>query len=487
MNILKPFFAAGTLLVSITSYSQLPCEGGMAGVFPCMNVDLMSRMTIDQIGGGANLNDIWGWTSPTTGKEYALVGRNTGTSFIDISDPVNPVYLGNLPTHTTPSLWRDIKVFNNHAFIVAEAGLHGMQVFNLMQLDSMTVFGIEFEESAHYPLFGNAHNVAINEDTGFAYAIGSSTFAGGLHIVDINDPLNPQIAGGYGLEGYCHDTHVVTYHGPHASYQGREVAFMANETKVVIVDVTTKDDVVLLSSNPYQPVGYAHQCWLTEDHKYLLVDDELDELNFGHNTRTLIWDVHDLNNPIYMGDYMAPIPSSDHNQYVRGNFVYQSNYSGGLRILNLENIAEANLFEAGYFDTDNVNDNVGFNGSWSNYPFFESKNVIVSSMYSGFFVVRPEDWFFTSVEERASESIKNLRIYPNPAQSFVHVEIPAKAGQFKSEIAVYDLMGRKKLSTPNGWMKPGKQTLDISGLERGMYIVRIEHPSGPMFARLIKE
>ena len=75
-------------------------------------------------------------TDPVTGTEYILTGRSTGTSFIDISDPANPVYVGDLPTHTVASDWRDIKVYADHAFIVSEAAGHGMQVFDLTRLSS---------------------------------------------------------------------------------------------------------------------------------------------------------------------------------------------------------------------------------------------------------------------------------------------------------------------------------------------------------------
>ena len=110
-----------------------PCVDGFAGIYPCDQVDFMSHLTPGEVGGG-EMNDIWGWTDPLDGKEYALLGRTTGTAFIDITDPNNPVYLGNLPTHTVSSLWRDIKVYADHAFIVSEASGHGMQVFDLTQL-----------------------------------------------------------------------------------------------------------------------------------------------------------------------------------------------------------------------------------------------------------------------------------------------------------------------------------------------------------------
>ena len=106
-----------------------PCENGMAGIYPCNDYDLVAHIDINTLGGpGASGNDCWGWTDPSTQKEYALVCTSTGTSFIDISDPLNPIILGQLPTQTVNSIWRDVKTYGNYAFIVSEASGHGMQV-----------------------------------------------------------------------------------------------------------------------------------------------------------------------------------------------------------------------------------------------------------------------------------------------------------------------------------------------------------------------
>ncbi|MCB0228147.1 MAG: choice-of-anchor B family protein, partial [Anaerolineae bacterium] len=110
-----------------------PCVAGFAGAYPCDNVDLLAYMPLATFGSSSG-NDSWGWTDPLTGKEYALMGLRDGTGFVDISDPENPLYLGKLPTRTSSSTWRDIKVFDNYAFVVSEASGHGMQVFDLTQL-----------------------------------------------------------------------------------------------------------------------------------------------------------------------------------------------------------------------------------------------------------------------------------------------------------------------------------------------------------------
>jgi choice-of-anchor B domain-containing protein len=366
-----------------------PCIGGTAAGFPCDKVDLLSQMTLADLGGADNGNDVWGWTDPQTGVEYALMGLSNGTAFVDVSDPENPVLIGNLPTHTQPSLWRDIKVFQDHAFVVAEAPAHGMQVFDLNQLRTVVSPPVTFSETAHYDGVSGSHNVVINEDTGFAYIVGATSCSGGLHMIDISTPSNPTFAGCFDSDGYTHDAQCVIYHGPDTNYQGREICFNANEDTITIVDVTDKSNPVQIVRAGYPNVGYVHQGWVTGDHKYFLQDDELDEFFLGVNTTTKIWDISDLANPVNIGDFVAPDAFIDHNQYTRGHLDYQANYRGGLRILDLSNISSGTLAEVAYFDTHPPDNNTNFGaGSWSVYPYFKSGNVLIGN-YEGLLVVRP--------------------------------------------------------------------------------------------------
>lgn len=369
--------------------AQTPCVGGFAGQYPCSNVDLMSFLPLGDIGGGSG-NDIWGWTDPTTGREYALMGRTSGTSFVDITDAANPVYLGNLPTHTSSSTWRDIKVHANHAFIVSEASGHGMQVFDLTQLRNVPSPPATFSNTAHYGNFGNAHNIVINEESGFAYAVGTSTCSGGLHMIDISTPTSPTSAGCYSADGYTHDAQCVNFRGSsHQFHHGSEICFNSNEDTLTIVDVSNKNAPVQLARLPYAGSRYTHQGWLTDDHQYFLLDDELDESGLGHPTKTRVFDISDPTSPALVGSFDSSVAAIDHNLYVKGDFAFQANYRAGLRILKLTDPANANLEEEAFFDIFPSSDAASFNGAWSNYPYFPSGNVIVSGIEQGLFVLRP--------------------------------------------------------------------------------------------------
>ena len=377
-----------------------PCENGIADVYPCNGYDLMGYMSLNDLtpdgvnNGNLAGNDSWGWTDPDTGKEYALVGLNSHTAFVDISDPSMPILLGALPSATLNSIWRDIKVYQNHAFIVSEASGHGMQVFDLTRLRDVISPEI-FTADTHFTDFGSAHNIVINEASGYAYVVGANRngpFSGGALFVNIQNPTMPILEGGFGEGGYSHDAQVVNYDGPDADYNGKEILVGSNENEIVIADVTNKSNPITISTIGYSNIGYTHQGWFSEDLKHFIVGDELDELNIGTNTRTLIFDFSDLDNPTYDFDYLGTTLAIDHNGYPNGNDYYLANYTAGVRVLDLSQIENNNLAEIGFFDTYPENDNAAFDGVWNVYPFLISNNIIISDIDRGLFIIRRSDY-----------------------------------------------------------------------------------------------
>ena len=383
-----------------------PCDDGKAGDFPCMGLDLVARFARGRIGDSIGVvNDLWGWTDPKTDTEWALVGHSSGTSFISLEKPRKPEYVGILPktAAANSSLWRDIKVYGNHAFIVADgAGRHGMQVFDLTQLRDVDDPPETFSPTTTYEDIHSAHNIVINEETGFAYSVGTrggrDSCGGGLHMIDIRTPSAPKFAGcfsdertGRGRTGYTHDAICVVYRGPDGRHRDKEVCFGSNETRLSIADVSDKEDPVALAAVDYPDVGYSHQGWLDEEHEYLYMNDEFDEFRNQPNTRTLIWDVKDLEDPVIAAEYLHETEASDHNLYVSGDFMYQSNYRVGIRILSIADREDPS--EVAFFDTEPVGpDGPSMTGSWSNYPFFASGVIAVTSMSNGvFFVKRSKD------------------------------------------------------------------------------------------------
>jgi len=380
---------------------ELCDENGLVlAEYPCNNIDLLYFMTKADIGGN-NTNDVWGWTDELTGKEYVIVGKTNGTAFVDISDPSNPIYLGDLPTNTVQSVWRDIKVCDNYAYIGSEASYHGLQIFDLRKLrniSSATVFepDVIYDNTStenvdlKLPYFNTSHNIVSNEDTKMIYGVGGDTHTMGLNMVDISNPFNPSPKGHF-KDGYTHDAQSVLYNGPDSRYVGKEIVFACNERWISIMDLSDKDNPSVISSTTYDNSQYCHQGWLTEDHRFFLANDEKDEYNsVVDNTTTYIFNVENLESPFLLNKYYSTTNSIDHNLYIRDKIVYQSNYLAGLRLLDISDVENGNLEEVGYFDilpdTDVNNSTLG---TWSNYAYFDSGVVAVTDIKNGLWLLKP--------------------------------------------------------------------------------------------------
>ncbi|MGB1042086.1 MAG: choice-of-anchor B family protein [Tenacibaculum sp.] len=375
-----------------TPSNKVPCENGMSGNFPCNGYDLLLQLPLNTFDTDF-VNDSWGWTDPNTNKEYAIVGLKNGTAFVDITNTDSPIYLGKLPTATVSSTWRDIKVYKDHAYIVSEASNHGMQVFDLTRLRNVANPPETFTADTHFTEFGSAHNMVINEDSGYAYPVGTSktgTYKGGPLFINIQDPKNPKSEGGWGMDNYSHDAQVVTYQGPDTDYTGKEILIGSNENEVVIVDISDKANPKNISKISYPNVGYTHQGWFTEDQKHFILGDELDEQNFGNKTRSIVFDFSDLDNPQQAFIYTGPTDAIDHNGYVKENTFYLANYTAGVRFIDISNINGNTMTETGYFDTYPENDGASFNGVWNVYPYFASGKILVSDSNRGLFILKKQ-------------------------------------------------------------------------------------------------
>lgn len=400
---MRSLFISFLLVRALASSGQTPCVNGSAGTYPCQNVDLLAVMNLAQLGSVTNVADLWGWTDPLTGKEYAIVGTRTGTAFVDLSTPTTPVRVGFLPSHNgVSSLWRDVDVSGNWCYVGSEAAGHGLQIFDLTRLRNVSNPPVVFTEDGHYAGFGNSHTIYADKEAPYVYAVGTGLFSGGLVVVNVSNPLAPTLAGAYGDGGYIHENNVITYNGPDLTHVGKRISLNfhinAND-RVTFVDVTDPSDMSLIGNTaPYPGARLCHQGWVTADHRFLLMNDEGDEgAPNNYNTRTHIFNIEDLEAPTYAGFFSGPNPSYDHNLYVHQDLVWQANYTSGLHILDAANVSNASLSLVALFDTYTGNNGKSYDGAWGNYPYFESGIVIVSSYAEGLFVLRPR----TSLQVRA--------------------------------------------------------------------------------------
>lgn len=367
------------------------CVSGMAGEYPCSGISLLKHVPYPLIGGdrpiGGNAgSDVWGWYDSQGDREYALVALTDGTAFVDITDPENPQHLGVLPSARSDSGERDVKVYMDHAYVVAGPAGHGLQVFDLANLRGVTETQ-DFLADITYSDFGEAKGLAINESSGFAYVVLSDTCGRGLHMVDIRTPNNPMFAGCYSAAETL-DAQCIFYDGPDLDHLGAEICFGSNINQFDIIDVTDKSSPAQISTLTNPNINLYHQGWLTEDRRWFFLDDEFDERDNGVPTTTHIFDIADLDNPVYAFAYEAQTQAADHNQFISGNRVFQANFAAGLRVLEIGDLSIREIAEIAFFDTaPSRDDPVNSVGAIGVYPFLPSGTIIVNDT-SGVFLLK---------------------------------------------------------------------------------------------------
>ena len=415
--------ATGSGTTGAASAGTAVCTNGVAtsaaGVaYPCLGIDLAAHLSPEQLGvtpaGTVYGNSVWGWTDPTTRREYAVVGNADGTRFVDVTVPTAPIQLGMLPTATLVSVWREVRVQGDLAVIVSEATRHGLQIFDMKTLRGLTADPARrFTATGTYRGFGSAHSIVVTEGAGAApivFGVGSRELldrslpaacaAPGFHAVDLSDPANPAFAGCFSdvtkdaspvtAPGYTHDGQCMIYRGTDADYTGRRICFAANEDVLTIFDATDLASVRIVSQGAYPNDAYTHQGALTSDGRYYLIDDELDEQNGSASTvRTIVMDFQDLDSPELAFIHDGALSVIDHNQYIVGNRVYQSNYESGLRVLDVSQVGAGTLTEVAFFDTYPQGQSAQFNGQWANYPFFPSGTLLGNDINNGLFILTP--------------------------------------------------------------------------------------------------
>jgi hypothetical protein len=186
--------------------------------YPCENISLISFLNLQDISAAytnvtsPSTSSIWGWYDHL-GNEIALIGTFLGLAFVDITIPNNPNYLGTLqpPSNGRNSFWRDVRVYKNYVYSVTEHGrmqyLDMNTLLNLRDTNMIPTNGLLLTPYAKE--FGDTllktHTININEESGFAYLVGSNLCSGGLYIVNITIPSQPSYAGCFDSDGYTHE------------------------------------------------------------------------------------------------------------------------------------------------------------------------------------------------------------------------------------------------------------------------------------------
>ncbi|KAL2206179.1 hypothetical protein CC79DRAFT_856287 [Sarocladium strictum] len=432
--------------------SYTPCENGFAAAIPgdfnntfrCDNVDLYHFLPHSALGSNAGHgSSSWGWTSED-GREFVALGQYDGTAFAEISSEGKLIYLGRLPQYDSiGSNWREVRIVGDIMVVGSEAIKHGIQIFDMKKIleldpeaphvfsqdDLESHWGLKYNstDGSEVPFWdylpvGRTHNVVVNHELKYAMAVGSVggnetirvrdnlPCKGGLIFLNLDDPKDVHATGCASEDGYVHDAECLVYRGPDERYTGRDICYAYNEDTMTIFDVTDKtgNNSKIISITDYPGAEYVHQGVVNNEQwqEYIFLDDEFDErdaregpdsLGQGRPT-THILDIRDLENPVWSGSFAGKTRSIDHNQYVKDNTLYQSNYGNGLNIWDISSVTKDpsgdSICQTGFFDIHPEDDElegggiVAFLGSWSSYAMFESGFIMVHTIERGTFIVK---------------------------------------------------------------------------------------------------
>ena len=318
------------------------------------NLTLVSDFDWNGLSYDSEGSDIWGWTNPTTGVEYALVGLNSGFSVVDLSSPQNPTEAFFISG--VNSTWRDIKTWGNHAYVITEGG-GGLLIVDLTDLTGQT-------HTYYTGSYSTAHNIYIDEN-GVAYIFGSDVGNGGALFLDVaTDPMNPAYLGEWD-DYYIHDGMV----------RGDTMwAGCIYEGEFYAVDVSDKTNPQTLGHHS-TPNQFTHNAWVSDDGDYVFTTDEQSDSYIGS------YSVEDMNN-IQEVDRIQSNPGSNsipHNTHVDGNFLVTSWYRDGTIVHDAT--YPNNLIQVAYYDSYSGSGN-GFDGCWGTYPFLPSGLIISTDINS---------------------------------------------------------------------------------------------------------
>ena len=352
------------------------------------NMSLLGHFNYD-----AGANDVWGYVDEQ-GKEYAIVGLVNGTSFVDVSDPSNPIEKALIPGPTC--VWRDIKTWNNYAYVVHDGvDFSQSQGLTIVDLSNLANGVIDYNHFYYDGQFNNAHNIYIDEK-GCVYLFGGNFATGGALMFDVSqDPENPAYLGVFD-DYYLHDGMVRgdTLWGS-AIWQG----------VVAAIDVSDKSNPIILGS-ALTPNTFTHNSWVSDDGNYVFTTDEVTAGSIA------AVDVSNVSDMMVIDQIQSWSPQTDvipHNTHVNGNYLVTSYYCDGVTVVDASD--PFNLQEVAYYDTS---DSIGgtYSGAWGAYPWLPSKSILVTDRQEGLHILSIDNIDF-SVENL--DSFLAIEIYPNPS------------------------------------------------------------------------
>ncbi len=424
-------------------------------------------------------NEAWGfWVNQ---REYGVIGSTAGTHIIDVTDPKNPVERFRIPgaVNGRSIIHRDYDDFQCYLYAVCDEGPSTLQIIDISQLPDTVMVVYDSKE-----FMSRVHNIFIDIPKARLYTCSESGPTGfyALGLYDISDPVKPKFIGHYNRFGDINASHV------HDAYVKNDTAYLnCGPEGLAVMDFSDANNpkaLFTLKPNEYPFSGYNHSGWLTPDSKTYVMADE------NHGSPLKVFDFSNLEHGKVVSTLYATKDTAiaiPHNPLVSCDYAYVSYYYDGLLVYNIKNPSKP-VLEALYPTSSLVNLR-SYKGSWGNYPYLPSGNIIVSDMQNGMFVLEaletPCNAVYSCQNQTSTKYARNINhmIYPNPSNEFITISLRSKSS--KASFQIYDLKGQK-LNEGAIHSNSNPISISVESLVPGMYLLRINEDGVISTSRFIR-
>ena len=396
-------------------------------------------------------NEVWGFVQ--NNKEYAVIGSTWGTHIFDVTDPQNIIQVDSVKGGESSAIviHRDYHDYNGYLYMVCDEGNNStLQIADLQYLpDSVHVV---YDSKV---LINKAHNIFIDSATAKLYGLsvkkGNGTNAA-LSIYSLANPANPVHLADWNAVGHVHDAYIIN-----------DTAFCnAGPQGLWIMDFTTPATPQVLGTlTTYPDQGYNHSGWLSEDRTTYVFTDE------NHGLKLKVCDATDLSDLSIESFLFSGVSSNSmaHNIIIKDKIAYVSYYHDGLYLFNISDMQNPQVL--GWYDTYLPSDHDSYRGAWGVYPFLPSGNILVSDMQSGLFV------FEEGTTLGMEKAFKNeIAIFPNPVNTFFHMQLPGELLNKDVILQIYDLTGKLILSENQNYTS-SINTIEMPATAAGVYLIKV--------------
>lgn len=401
----------------------------------------------------------WGYTAPD-GREYAILGTQVGTSFVDITDSANIREVDSVKGLN--SSWREMKTYSHYAYVVSEATGSQLQIIDLQYLPD----SVKLVKTWGYAGYTKTHS--IQQSGHYLYLNGGNSAAnGGVTVIDVIDPVNPVKLGQW-TTLYVHDCRILN-----------DTIWASNiyTGQTSIIDATDKSTLRFVRTWRSYPTSVVstHNSAFTIDRNYTYTTNEIDSPNGKLN----VWDIRDINNITFVREWMPTniTTSIVHNVEIYGNYAVIAHYTAGIRILDISD--PSNPTEVAWYDTYTSSNGASYSGCWGVYKFPSGK-IIGSDMSNGLIVIKTNLIMTGTTPANTNTLPVDYTLnqnYPNPFNPTTNIKFSIKENSFV-KLNVFDLQGRTVAEVVNDRRDGGNYNIIFDAnkfnLSSGTYFYKLE-------------